>query len=57
MVREKLCASVVLLLISAGLGRAEFQVNSYTSQSQTHPAVAANEAGNLVVAWRSNAMS
>ena len=55
MFREKFCALLVLLLMSAAPGRAEFQVNTYTLQSQTHPAVAVNETGDFVVAWRSNA--
>jgi len=55
MFREKFCALLVLLLLSAGPGWAEFQVNDYTSRSQTHPAVATNEAGDFVVAWRSQA--
>jgi hypothetical protein len=31
----------------------EFQVNSYTTSDQRHPAVAADAAGNLVVVWQS----
>lgn len=54
MFRGKLCVSMMVLLIAAGSGRAEFQVNSYTTHHQTHPAVAVNGAGEFVVAWRSN---
>ena len=54
MFREKFCALVAVLLMAAGPVWAEFQVNSYTAHCQTHPAVAVNEAGDFVVAWRSN---
>lgn len=54
MFREKFCALIVFLLLCAGSGRAEFQVNTYTVQDQTHPAVAINTTGEFVVAWRSN---
>jgi hypothetical protein len=53
MFRRKFCALLVLVWISAGPSQAEFQVNTYTPHSQTHPAVAINEAGDFVVAWRS----
>lgn len=32
----------------------EFQVNTYTTSSQDHPAVAANASGNFVVVWQSH---
>ena len=32
----------------------EFQVNTYTTSDQKHPAVAASGAGNFVVVWQSN---
>ncbi len=31
----------------------EFQINSYTTRSQSHPAVASDATGNFVVVWRS----
>jgi len=34
---------------------AEFQVNTYTTDNQVTPAIAMNAAGDLVVAWESNA--
>ncbi|MBN1509153.1 MAG: hypothetical protein JW955_20070, partial [Sedimentisphaerales bacterium] len=54
MFKEKVCAVSVSLVILAGLCRAEFQVNTYTTHHQTHPAVAMNEAGEFAVVWRSN---
>ncbi len=54
MFREKFCAFIVLLLISAGPIWAEFQVNNHTPQCQTHPTVAINEDGDFVVVWRSH---
>jgi hypothetical protein len=56
MSRKKVCALIVPLLIAACSARAEFPVNTYTTQSQTHPAVAMNKAGDFVVAWRSNCL-
>jgi hypothetical protein len=53
MFREKFCALFVLLML-AGSGRAEFQVNTHATHNQTHPAVAINKAGEFVVAWRSS---
>jgi hypothetical protein len=35
----------------------EFQVNTYTTQRQKHPAVAANAGGDFVVVWGSNGSS
>jgi hypothetical protein len=40
---------------SAGIAQAsEFQVNSYTADTQLYPSVAASAAGDFVVAWQSN---
>jgi hypothetical protein len=40
---------------SAGIGLAsEFQVNTYTPNTQLYPSVAAGAAGDFVVAWQSN---
>jgi uncharacterized repeat protein (TIGR01451 family) len=36
---------------------ADFQVNTYTTYSQSYPSVAADDGGNFVVSWRSNAPS
>src|SRR5690349_6099926 len=53
---------LVLLAASGSVGVAQaqisplgpqFQVNTYTSNSQSVPAVAADSAGNFVVTWRS----
>jgi len=54
MFKGKVCAVAVGVLILAAAGRAEFQVNTYTTYHQTHPAVAMNEAGEFIVAWRSH---
>jgi hypothetical protein len=40
---------------AAGLAQVgEFQVNTYTTDSQTYPSVASDAAGNFVLAWQSN---
>ncbi len=54
MVRERLYALLWAVLTLAAGASAEFQVNQYTQHHQTHPAVAMNESGEFVVAWRSN---
>ena len=37
----------------SGVGR-EFQVNAYTLEGQTNPAVCCDAAGNFIVAWESD---
>jgi hypothetical protein len=54
MLRRNWCALVAMVLVLAGSGWAEFQVNTYTQHDQTHPAVAMNPAGDFAVAWRSH---
>ena len=55
-----LCLAASLLLLGLGLRPAtgqllgpEFQVNTYTMNSQWYPAMAADGAGNFVVVWES----
>ena len=55
-----LCLAASLLLLGLGLRPAtgqllgpEFQVNTYTTNSQWYPAMAADGAGNFVVVWES----
>ncbi len=54
MFRGSLCALLAMILMPVAIGWAEFQVNSHTEHNQTHPAVAMNETGRFVVAWRSH---
>jgi len=54
MFRKRVCAIAAGVLLLAAAGRAEFQVNTYTTSHQTHPTVAMNEAGEFIVAWRSH---
>ncbi len=44
---------VIILAVAAACCRAEFQVNTYTSNDQQYPAIAINAEGDFVVAWRS----
>jgi hypothetical protein len=46
-------AAVVITLIAAIICRAEFQVNTHTTNKQENPAIAMDGAGNFVVAWNS----
>ncbi len=54
MVRGRMYALLWAVLTLAAVGSAEFQVHQYTQHDQMHPAVAMNEVGDFVVAWRSN---
>jgi hypothetical protein len=55
MLTGKCCALIAALVVmGVAAGGAEFQVNNYTANDQTHPAVAMNSAGDFVVAWRSD---
>ena len=46
-------AAVVITLVAAIICRAEFQVNTHTTNKQENPAIAMNGAGNFVVVWNS----
>jgi uncharacterized membrane protein len=43
----------LVCVLRAAVWGAEFQVNTYTTDHQTSPAVAADAAGNFVVVWES----
>lgn len=55
MFKVRFCAAVIVALVLAVGGQAEFQVNSYTQHHQTDPAVAMNDNGDFVIVWRSHA--
>ena len=46
-------AAVVITLVAAIICRAEFQVNTHTTNKQENPAIAIDVAGNFVVVWNS----
>jgi phosphoheptose isomerase len=48
-----LSSSIIIILITALAGRAEFQVNTYTTDDQQYPAIATDAQNNFVVAWKS----
>jgi len=54
MFRARFRAAVVIAVVLAAGGQAEFQVNTYTQHHQTDPAVAMNDNGDFVVVWRSH---
>lgn len=46
-------AAVVIMLVAAIICRAEFQVNTHTTNKQENPAITMDGAGNFVVVWNS----
>ena len=54
MLRGMLCALILVVGTQVAAGRAEFQANEHTAHDQTEPAVAMNETGDFIVAWRSD---
>ncbi len=46
-------ATVIIILVALPICRAEFQVNTHTTNKQENPAIAMDWAGNFVVVWNS----
>ncbi|MBC8473021.1 MAG: hypothetical protein H8D56_26465 [Planctomycetes bacterium] len=46
-------AAVVIILVAAIICRAEFQVNTHTTNKQENPDIAMDGAGNFVIVWNS----
>ncbi|MCP4608325.1 MAG: hypothetical protein GY845_06390 [Planctomycetes bacterium] len=51
--KRNMLATVVITLVAAIICRAEFQVNTHTTNKQENPAIAMGGAGNFVVVWNS----